>query len=86
MPEGDPRIVSQTLEFTGGAGYFVKPSTEGKYPGVVIIHENRGLNPHIKDVARRHAKKRIVSCLEGGYNLSALARSVEAHIRVLADV
>jgi acetoin utilization deacetylase AcuC-like enzyme len=40
----------------------------------------------LKDVARRHAKGRIVSVLEGGYNLSALARSVEAHIRVLADV
>ena len=40
----------------------------------------------LKDVAARHAQKRIVSCLEGGYNLSALGRSVEAHIRVLADV
>ncbi len=40
----------------------------------------------IKDVARRHANKRIVSCLEGGYNLSALGRCVEAHLRVLADV
>lgn len=40
----------------------------------------------IKDVARRHAKGRIVSCLEGGYSFSALGRSVEAHIRVLADV
>jgi len=40
----------------------------------------------VKDVARRHAKGRIVSCLEGGYALSALGRSVEAHIRVLADV
>jgi acetoin utilization deacetylase AcuC-like enzyme len=40
----------------------------------------------IKDVARRHAKGRIVSCLEGGYSLSALGRSVETHIRVLADV
>jgi acetoin utilization deacetylase AcuC-like enzyme len=40
----------------------------------------------IKDVARRHAKGRIVSCLEGGYNLSALSRSVEAHLRVLADL
>jgi acetoin utilization deacetylase AcuC-like enzyme len=40
----------------------------------------------IMDVARRHAQGRIVSCLEGGYNLSALARSVEAHVRVLADV
>ena len=44
------------------------------------------ITSRIKDVARRHAKGRIVSCLEGGYSLSALARSVEAHIRVLADV
>jgi acetoin utilization deacetylase AcuC-like enzyme len=40
----------------------------------------------IKAVADEHAQGRIVSCLEGGYNLSALARSVEAHLRVLADV
>ncbi|MDP3310974.1 MAG: histone deacetylase family protein, partial [Polaromonas sp.] len=40
----------------------------------------------IKDVAQRHAGGRIVSSLEGGYNLQALARSVEAHIRVLADL
>ena len=44
------------------------------------------MTSRLKDVARRHAKGRIVSCLEGGYALSALARSVEAHIRVLADV
>jgi acetoin utilization deacetylase AcuC-like enzyme len=44
------------------------------------------ITDRIKDVARRHAGKRIVSCLEGGYNLSALGRSVEAHLRVLADV
>ena len=37
-------------------------------------------------VAERHAQGRIVSCLEGGYNLSALARSVAAHLRVLAEV
>ena len=40
----------------------------------------------IKEVAMRHSQGRIVSCLEGGYNLSSLARSVEAHLRVLADV
>jgi carboxymethylenebutenolidase len=55
LPEGDPRIVSETLTYAGGAGYFAKPSAEGKYPGVIVIHENRGLNPHIKDVARRMA-------------------------------
>ena len=40
----------------------------------------------IKAVAQRHAQGRIVSCLEGGYHLDALARSVAAHLRVLADV
>ncbi|HEX3138524.1 MAG TPA: histone deacetylase family protein [Rhizobacter sp.] len=40
----------------------------------------------VKDVAKRHAQGRIVSCLEGGYALSALARSVAAHLRVLADL
>ena len=40
----------------------------------------------IKHIAVKHAQGRIVSCLEGGYALSALARSVEAHLRVLADV
>ena len=37
-------------------------------------------------VAERHAQGRIVSCLEGGYNLGALARSVAAHLRVLAGI
>jgi acetoin utilization deacetylase AcuC-like enzyme len=37
------------------------------------------------DVARRHAKGRVVSCLEGGYNLSALARSVGVHVRALSE-
>ncbi|MBH2018878.1 histone deacetylase family protein [Polaromonas sp.] len=44
------------------------------------------ITERIKNVARRHAKGRIVSALEGGYNLGALGRSVEAHIRVLADL
>lgn len=40
----------------------------------------------IVDAAERHARGRIVSCLEGGYNLGALARSAAAHLRVLADL
>lgn len=40
-----------------GKGYLVKPTTEKtSYPVVLVIHENRGLNPYIKDVARRLAK------------------------------
>jgi len=43
------------------------------------------LTAKIMEVARHHAKGRIVSCLEGGYNLSALARSVAAHVRALIE-
>ncbi len=44
------------------------------------------ITQRVKDVARRFSKGRIVSCLEGGYVMSALSRSVEAHVRVLADL
>jgi len=44
------------------------------------------ITERVKEVARRFSKGRIVSCLEGGYVMSALARSVEAHVRVLADL
>lgn len=44
------------------------------------------ITSRIREVADRYAKGRIVSMLEGGYNLDALARSVEAHVRVLADL
>ena len=37
-------------------------------------------------LAARHAAGRVVSCLEGGYHLGALARSVDAHVRVLAGL
>jgi len=36
-------------------GYLVKPVGDGPFPAVLVIHENRGLNPHIEDVARRAA-------------------------------
>lgn len=44
------------------------------------------MTQQIMHVAQRHAQGRVVSCLEGGYDLSALSRSVEAHVRVLAMV
>ena len=40
----------------------------------------------VMDVAKRHAQGRIVSCLEGGYHLPALARSVGVHLRALAGL
>ena len=44
------------------------------------------ITDRIMDVARRHARGRVVSMLEGGYALGALARSVEAHVRAMADL
>jgi len=44
------------------------------------------ITQQVMNVAKQHAQGRIVSCLEGGYNLSALARSVVAHVRVLAGI
>ena len=44
------------------------------------------ITQRVKDIAKRYSKGRIVSLLEGGYVMSPLARSVEAHIRVLADL
>ena len=44
------------------------------------------ITQRVMGVAQRHAGGRIVSCLEGGYNLSALGRSVAAHVRALAGV
>jgi acetoin utilization deacetylase AcuC-like enzyme len=44
------------------------------------------ITAQLMQIARRYAQGRIVSCLEGGYNLSALGRSVVAHLRVLAEL
>ena len=42
-------------------GYLARPAKAAKYPGVVVIHENRGLNPYIEDVARRLATEGYVA-------------------------
>jgi len=49
---------AENLEYYKGAkGYFVRPEGEGKYPGIVMIHENRGLRPEIKEAADNLAKE-----------------------------
>jgi len=43
-------------------GYLVRPATaKGKLPGVLVVHENRGLNPHIEDIARRVALEQFIA-------------------------
>ncbi len=57
IPKDDPRIQSEYINYPGASGdiraNLVTPKVEGKVPGVVVIHEIWGLNPHIEDVARR---------------------------------
>ncbi len=60
IPERDDDLLTEDITYDGdGAtmkGYLARPKAEGKYGAVVVIHENRGLNPHIQDVTRRAAK------------------------------
>ena len=56
----DTRVTGEDITYPGAAGdmkgYLVRPAeVSGKLPAVIVIHENRGLNPHIRDVARRMA-------------------------------
>jgi carboxymethylenebutenolidase len=62
IPLADPRIKPQYVTYPspGGnsgtmRGYLVQPAGQGPFPAVLVIHENRGLNPYIEDVARRAA-------------------------------
>jgi carboxymethylenebutenolidase len=61
----DPRIITERVTFPGATGdvkaYLAKPNTGGKHGGIVVIHQNRGLNPHIEDVARRLATEGYVA-------------------------
>ncbi len=60
VPADDPDLKIEEIEYTGDGskvkGYLAQPSSKGKKGAVVVIHENRGLNLHIKDIARRVAK------------------------------
>jgi carboxymethylenebutenolidase len=66
VPEDDARLVAEDITWQGDGGemkgYLVRPKdAAGKLPTVIVIHENRGLNPHIKDVARRLALEGFVA-------------------------
>jgi len=65
VQENDPRIAAEMVDIPGAQGlkgYLVKPKdASGKLPTVIVIHENRGLNPHIKDVTRRMATEGFIA-------------------------
>ena len=59
ISENDPRLITNTAydraSRTELAAYMARPKGDAKCPAVIVVHENRGLNPHIKDIARRLA-------------------------------
>ncbi|WP_435928112.1 YghX family hydrolase [Dryocola sp. BD613] len=69
----DPDILPEYIHYPSPQGhgsvkgYFVKPAkAKGKVPAVVVVHENRGLNPYIEDVARRVAKAGFIALAPDG--------------------
>jgi carboxymethylenebutenolidase len=69
----DPDIIAEYITYPSPQGngqvraYLVRPAkAPGKVPGVVVVHENRGLNPYIEDVARRLAKAGFIALAPDG--------------------
>ena len=69
----DPDIVAEYIQYPSPnghgqvRGYLVKPAkAAGKLPSIVVVHENRGLNPYIEDVARRMAKAGFIALAPDG--------------------
>jgi carboxymethylenebutenolidase len=68
VPRDDARIDAEYVEYDSPngsgkmRGYLVRPNdASGRLPGILVIHENRGLNPHIEDIARRLAVANFVA-------------------------
>ena len=68
VPKDDTRLRAEYVEYPSPQGsgtmkgYLVRPATgTGKMPGVLVVHENRGLNPHIEDIARRVALDKFLA-------------------------
>ena len=68
----DPEIRAEWITYTSPNGhgeiraYMVRPTAKTTAPGVVVVHENRGLNPYIQDVARRVAKAGFIALAPDG--------------------
>jgi carboxymethylenebutenolidase len=68
IAKDDPRLTTSSVEYDSPSGtgkvrgYLALPrKPSGKLPGVLVVHENRGLNPHIEDIARRIALENYVA-------------------------
>ena len=83
----DDRIKTESITFPGAdttmKGYLARPAAAGKYPAVVVIHENRGLNPHIEDVTRRLALAGFLALAPDALSASGGTPTDETQMREL---
>ncbi len=94
IPENDSRLATSTAEYdasgTKVTGYLARPKGAQKLPAVLVIHENRGLNPHIQDVARHVAVDGFLAyapdmmSLPGGLNSPDTVARLAAAVGFLA--
>ncbi len=65
VSETDERLAIEAVTYPGAKGemqgYLAAPREGGPFPAVIVVHENRGVNPHIKDVTRRVALERVLA-------------------------
>nr|WP_293835508.1 dienelactone hydrolase family protein [uncultured Arsenicibacter sp.] len=85
IPTDDDRIKTERIEYPGDGttmkGYVARPTAAGKYPAVVVIHENRGLNPHIEDVTRRLALSGFLAMAPDALSVFGGTPTDEAQVR-----
>ncbi len=83
----DDRIKTESITYPGSdttmKGYLARPAAAGKYPAVIVIHENRGLNPHIEDVARRVALAGFVALAPDALSAAGGTPTDETQMREL---
>jgi carboxymethylenebutenolidase len=86
----DTRLDTKMVTFQGAdlmTGYMVRPKGATKLPGVIVIHENRGLNPHIQDVARRIALEGFVVLAPDALSpIGGAPADPDAAIKMIAEV
>lgn len=65
VADNDPRLAIDRIAYDAPKGkisaYLARPKSKGKRPAIIVIHENRGLNPHLEDIARRLAVEGFVA-------------------------
>jgi carboxymethylenebutenolidase len=81
----DDDLFTERVSFPGVPGnisaYVARPKDDKKYPAVIIIHENRGLNAHIEDVARRAAKEGFLAIAPNALSAIGAAPATEDEAR-----